>query len=227
MNKDEQYLLKVENLAKSFQLENQKIDILSKVNFQLERGKIHALIGPSGSGKSTLLTMLAGIDLPDRGDIYFNETNLTALSSAKRHAFRAKNIGFVFQQFHLIDHYTALENAALFLEMMDDDKAEEKASSLLKEMGLEQRMNHFPTQLSGGENQRVAIARAMVYGPELIIADEPTGSLDLKTGQVITDLLFKLVREKNKTLLLVTHNEELAKQVDHLFEVKEGRICDV
>jgi putative ABC transport system ATP-binding protein len=175
-------------------------------------GEIIALVGQSGSGKSTLLTLLAGLDSPSSGSIVLNGQDMQKLSEEQLSTFRARNIGIIFQQFHLMSHLTALENVSLPLDLFRDPGAATKAEEALRQVGLGKRMTHFPHQLSGGECQRVAIARAMVVRPSILLADEPTGNLDNSTGAYVSDMIFDLVREHGMTLLFVTHNEQLAKR---------------
>ncbi|HWK54268.1 MAG TPA: ABC transporter ATP-binding protein, partial [Hyphomicrobiales bacterium] len=177
----------------------------------------------SGSGKSTLLTLLAGLDAPTSGSIILNGQNLQALSEEQLSKFRARNIGIIFQQFHLMSHLTALENVSLPLDLFHDAQAAAKAEQALEQVGLGKRKTHFPHQMSGGECQRVAIARAMVVRPAILLADEPTGNLDSKTGAYVSDMIFDLVREHGMTMLFVTHNEELAKRCAREQRLQDGR----
>jgi putative ABC transport system ATP-binding protein len=205
-------IVNISGLEKSFKQGSDKISVIKNFNLSIEPGQTLAILGPSGSGKSTLLSLLAGLDQPDSGQIEIVGENLTQLSEEQLTLFRAKNLGIVFQQYHLFAHLTALENVMLALEILGYPSPETEAKAALTAVGLQHRTHHFPHQLSGGENQRVAIARAFAIKPKLLLADEPSGSLDSKTGEQVMDLLFSLVKEKQTTLVLVTHNEELAQR---------------
>jgi putative ABC transport system ATP-binding protein len=183
-----------------------------------------AIVGASGSGKSTLLGLLAGLDLPSEGSIRLAGRSLTALNEDGRAALRARHVGFVFQSFQLLANLTALENVMLPLELAGEVDARTPAKAILERVGLTHRLKHYPRQLSGGEQQRVALARAFVTAPRILFADEPTGNLDSRTGQHIIDLLFELNREKNTTLVLVTHDEALASRCARLIHLEAGRI---
>lgn len=210
-------------LKKSYRQGETKIEALRGVSAKAESGELVAILGASGSGKSTLLGLLAGLDLPDEGKVLIHGTDLYQLSDADRTAYRAKHIGIVFQQFHLLPHLTALENVALPLEILGNPNLE-RATELLRSVGLGSRMDHTPSQLSGGECQRVAIARSLITSPQLLLADEPSGNLDSETAQSVMDLFFRTVREKKITCFLVTHNEELAKKCDRILRLQGGMI---
>ncbi len=184
------------------------------------------MVGVSGAGKSTLLAMLAGLDEPSAGQVWLNDTEITALDEDGRAVARAEHVGFVFQSFHLIPSLTALENVMLPLELAGRENAESEALSVLTKVGLLQRKGHYPRQLSGGEKQRVAIARAFVTRPAVLFADEPTGNLDSKTGGLIIDLLFDLNKESGTTLVLVTHDISMAERCDRTIHIESGRILD-
>jgi putative ABC transport system ATP-binding protein len=205
-------MLQMINVSKSFQQGDQFIQVLNEFQLDLKAGETLALLGPSGSGKSTLLSLLAGLDRPDSGSVIIDHQHLNQMDEEQLTAFRGANIGIIFQQFHLFPHLTALENVMLPLEILDQQKAAEKAADALEKVGLQHRLQHFPHQMSGGENQRIAIARAFVIKPRILLADEPSGSLDQKTGDQVMDLLFNLVQKEKTTLILVTHNESLAKR---------------
>ena len=209
-------MLKVEKIKKTYRQAGKDISLLNHLSFELKQGESLSIVGPSGCGKSTLITLVAGLDQPDQGKIFINNTDITSLTESQKTNIRASSIGIVFQQFHLIPHLNALENVRLPLEIKGDHNVKEKALKELKKVGLSHRVHHMPKQLSGGEKQRVGIARATVNRPALILADEPTGSLDKDHGQVIIDLLFSLVKEYKSMLVLVTHNEKLAKKTDHI-----------
>lgn len=205
-------ILEVNKLFKRFETaaSHEPIEVLMDLNLAVEAGETVAILGQSGSGKSTLLSLLAGLDSPSSGEILLTGQNMQELSEEQLAKFRAKNIGIIFQQFHLMSHLTALENVSLPLDLFKDTGATEKAREALDQVGLSHRMDHFPHQLSGGECQRVAIARAMVVRPKILLADEPTGNLDNATGELISKMIFDLVEQHKMTLLFVTHNENLA-----------------
>jgi putative ABC transport system ATP-binding protein len=205
-------ILEIKDLCKNFQTAAnlEPIEVLKNLNLEMELGETLAILGQSGSGKSTLLTLLAGLDSPTSGSILLNDQDMQQLNEEQLSKFRALNIGIIFQQFHLMSHLTALENVSLPLDLFKDADAIPKANTALEQVGLSERKDHFPHQLSGGESQRVAIARAMVVRPSILLADEPTGNLDSATGEYITDMIFELVKAHQMTLLFVTHNEHLA-----------------
>jgi putative ABC transport system ATP-binding protein len=208
------------NVSKKFEQGSKVINVLDKVNFELkEKGNI-ALVGRSGSGKSTFLSLLAGLDRPSSGEVRLEGETISNMNEADMTKFRAKNIGIVFQNFHLIPNFTALENILLPLEVLKIKDAKQKALDILNLVGLGERANHFPSQLSGGECQRVAIARASVTNPKIILADEPSGNLDPETGDQVMGTLFETAKKLNQTLILVTHDMELAKKCDAIYELK-------
>jgi putative ABC transport system ATP-binding protein len=213
--------LHVTNLHKSYQQSGQKIDVLKGLTLKIATGSVVAIVGQSGSGKSTLLSLLSGLDSSDSGSIAIDGVELGSLSERERTAFRAKKIGIVFQQFHLMSHLTALENVELAKSI---SHSEQDSVSLLADVGLGHRLKHFPSELSGGENQRVAIARALVIRPSLLLADEPSGNLDEKTGRKVMDILFNQVRKTKTTTVLVTHNQELAQMCDQVFKLENGTL---
>ena len=203
-------MIEVGNISKQVTTAEGTLNILDKINLSLASGKSLAIVGPSGSGKSTLLGILAGLDLPSSGSVRLNGQDITAMDEEGRAAVRAKHVGFVFQSFHLLPGLTALENVALPLELQGDREALTTAAYFLQRVGLNHRTTHYPRQLSGGEQQRVAVARAFACRPTILFADEPTGNLDTGTGEKINDLLFELNREEGTTLVLVTHELNLA-----------------
>lgn len=214
--------ISVRNLKKNFIQGKNIIKVLDDVSLEIHSGEIIALLGKSGSGKSTLLSLLAGLERPDFGSIFFDQSDLTKLSEEALCEWRSKSLGIVFQQFNLIPHLTALENVLLPLEINgQDDK--KKALDWLSLVGLEDRVDHFPSMLSGGEQQRVAIARALVFGPPMLLADEPTGNLDIETGKKVIETLFNIVREKKITMIIVTHDEELALKADRIVRLTGGK----
>ena len=200
------------------------LQILDDVSLSIERSSSLAIVGASGSGKSTLLSLLAGLDLPSSGQIILAGEDLTALNEDQRATLRGREVGFVFQSFQLLDSLTALENVMLPLELAGRSDARERAGELLQRVGLEARRQHYPQQLSGGEQQRVAIARAFASEPSILFADEPTGNLDAATGERISDLLFALNRERGTTLVLVTHDAQLADRCQHAVRMQAGRL---
>ncbi len=197
--------------------------ILDHVSLDILAGETIAIVGVSGAGKSTLLGLLAGLDVPSGGQVWLNDTEITALDEDGRAALRAKNVGFVFQSFHLLPSLTALENVMLPLELTGVVHAAGIALAALRTVGLEQRQGHYPHQLSGGEKQRVAIARAFVVRPAVLFADEPTGNLDQLTGERVINLLFELNRDAGTTLLLVTHDVSLASRCSRVLYMDAGR----
>lgn len=216
--------LNISNVKKSYGLGESKIEVLKGINLKIEEGETLALTGKSGSGKSTLLSLLAGLDTIDGGDIIIDGINISKMSEKDLSHFRAKNLGIIFQQFHLVSTLTALENILLPLELLKSSHAIEKAKNLLESVGLSHRSDHLPFELSGGECQRVAIARALAIGPSLILADEPSGNLDEETGSKVMDLLFKMVKESKTTLILVTHDHDLAKRCSRIVHLEHGSI---
>jgi putative ABC transport system ATP-binding protein len=194
------------------------------VSFDIAKGETVAITGASGAGKSTLLAMLAGLDLPTAGHLWLDGQDLTTLSEDGRAQLRAQRVGFVFHSFHLIPALTALENVLLPLELAQRANAHAQAREALARVGLAPRVDHYPRQLSGGEQQRVALARAFVIGPAVLFADEPTGNLDANTGQRIIDLMFEMNRSAHTTLVLVTHEQELAARCDRILHMHAGRL---
>lgn len=216
-------LVSAADLHKAYPLpEAGQVAVLSGAAFSLAAGATLAVTGQSGSGKSTLIALLAGLDTPDRGTIAVNGTELTGLDEAAMTRFRASHLGIVFQQFHLLPHLSAVENIRLPLELLGRQPDEEAIATLLDQVGLTPRRHHLPGQLSGGECQRVAIARALAVKPLLLLADEPTGNLDAATGREIADLLFRLVDRERMTMIVVTHNPELAGRCTRQLELARG-----
>lgn len=217
-------ILNVDSLQKSYQQGVKKIEVIKNLSLSLDKGRTLAILGQSGSGKSTLLSLLSGLDQPDSGSVTLDGTNLTQMSEEELTQLRAKKIGIIFQNFHLLPHLSALENVALSLEILKLDNPFESASKWIERVGLGERKDHFPDQLSGGEKQRVAIARALAINPDVILADEPSGSLDEDTGNKVMDLIFGLVKEEQSTLILVTHNKELAKNCERTVHLVGGKL---
>ena len=217
-------IIEVFNLHKTVDMGGVPLQILDDISFQVHKGESLAIVGASGSGKSTLLGLMAGLDLPSKGRISFAGKDLTKLTEDERADIRLLNVGFVFQSFQLMPGLTALENVMLPLELLNKENAKEAATQILKRVGLDARTNHFPRQLSGGEQQRVALARAFVAEPSVLFADEPTGNLDSKTGQRVIDLLFELNKEKKTTLILVTHEMNLASRCQKILTLEAGQL---
>ena len=217
-------LLRAEKLGMSFQGPEGEIHLFDDLDLTIGHGESVAVLGASGSGKSTLLGLLAGLDVPTRGRVLLAGEDLTALSEDGRARVRSRMLGFVFQAFHLLTGLTALENVMLPLELRGDPRVAERSRAALDQVGLGPRLGHYPRQLSGGEQQRVAIARAFVTGPRLLMADEPTGNLDQETGHRVSDLLFQLNAEMGTTLLLVTHDAELARRCDRVLRLDQGSL---
>lgn len=217
-------MLSVSELTKQVPTHSGDLTILNNISFAVSEGESVAIVGASGSGKSTLLSLMAGLDTPTSGKVILSDENITELDEDQRADFRARNVGFVFQSFHLLSTLTALENVALPLELKNGKKASEKAAELLERVGLGDRLDHYPKQMSGGEQQRVAIARAFAAEPAILFADEPTGNLDTETGQKIIDILFEMNHSKGTTLLLVTHDLKLAERCDRQLELSSGQL---
>ena len=216
-------LLEINQLYKSFpQADHGQIDVLKNINLEIHEGETVAVVGQSGSGKSTLLSLMAGLDRQTTGSLRLRDKEISEMSEVKLTQFRAENIGIIFQQFYLMPHLTALENVSLPLEMFGYEDYLNRAKEALEQVGLSDREQHFPHQLSGGESQRVAIARAVVARPSILLADEPTGNLDNETGVQVANLLFDLVRTTGMTLLLVTHNTEMAKRCSRQLTLQFG-----
>lgn len=219
-------ILSVENLSKTFTSGNKELTVLKDITFSVEKGISCAIVGPSGSGKTTLLGLCAGLDKPSSGDVILNDQKISALKESELSAIRNEQIGFVFQSFQLIPTLTALENVMVPIELrgLAYKEVEQKAVELLDKVGLKDRITHYPTQLSGGEQQRVGLARAFIHKPDVLFADEPTGNLDGDTGTQIEDLLFELNKDEGTTLIIVTHDRELASKCNRIIELKSGVI---
>ena len=224
MDDDTTVVLAAEGLGKQVSSPEGTLAILADVTLSIRRGETVAIIGASGAGKSTLLALLAGLDEPTAGRALLAGNDLTQLDEDGRAAVRAGHVGFVFQSFHLVPSLTALENVMLPLELAGRRDARETAKEVLAGVGLAARVGHYPRQLSGGEQQRVAIARAFVGKPDVLFADEPTGNLDAATGEKIIDLLFGLNKATQTTLVLVTHDRQLAARCDRIIQLEAGRV---
>ena len=217
-------LLQFSDVHLQYQNGQNLTEVIKGISFTINQNERLAIVGKSGSGKTSLLMLMAGLEKPTSGSIKFQEKELTSYTEDQLTDFRKQNIGIVFQSFYLIPSYTALENVALSLEINFQKNALIQAEEILVDLGLKDRLHHFPSQLSGGEQQRVAIARAIINKPELILADEPTGNLDEENSQVIADLLFNVSQKYQKSLCLVTHDLELAKKCDRLMKIDNGTI---
>ena len=218
-------MLKLQSLKKSYEQGSQKVDIFENLNFHVKVGQRVAIMGKSGSGKSTLLSLISGIIKPDSGDIILNSIFYKDLKESQLNDFRATNIGFVFQNFHLVSYLNALENVMLPAKVCGISNPKEKAIELLKSVGLSHRLDHLPGQLSGGEKQRVAIARALIHNPKIILADEPSGNLDEETGIAVMDKLFELIEKNNTTLILVTHSKDVANRCEKTYVLIHGNLA--
>jgi putative ABC transport system ATP-binding protein len=214
--------LKISNLRKTYSQGSEKLTILNHLNLQVNTSEVVAVVGASGSGKSTFLSLVAGLDYFDEGDIEINNQSIKNLKREQITKFRAENIGFIFQQFHLISHLTAFENITLPLEILGREFQDEDILKALENVGLGHRAKHKPTEMSGGECQRLALARGLITRPSLLLADEPSGNLDSETGEKVMSLFFEQVRATKTTTVLVTHDLELAERCDRMFVLKNG-----
>lgn len=219
-------ILNVQNLKKSYSSGSKKLTVLQDISFDIEEKETFAIVGPSGSGKTTLLGLCAGLDEADEGSIELCGIRLNDLNEDQRALLRNQKVGFVFQDFQLIPTLTALENVAVPLELRGDKKAVETGRELLTKVGLGDRFDHYPSQLSGGEQQRVALARAFSNRPSILFADEPTGNLDEETGKKVVELLIELNKEAGTTLVIVTHDLELAQKTQRILRLKGGKILE-
>lgn len=219
-------ILNVHQLEKSYSSGSKTLKVLQDISFEVEEQKTFAIVGPSGSGKTTLLGLCAGLDSPDSGSINLCGSELSALGEDERALLRNRHIGFVFQDFQLLPTLSALENVAVPLELQGNKNASKIGKDLLEKVGLGDRIHHYPSQLSGGEQQRVALARAFSTKPAVLFADEPTGNLDAETGEKVEELLFDLNKESGTTLIIVTHDIELANKTQHILRLKGGRIVE-
>lgn len=215
-------MIKTENLCKTYGTGDNSVTALKNASLTIEDGELIAIIGKSGSGKTTLLNLLGCLDTATSGKIYFNDTEITSFNDSSAADFRLNHIGFVFQFFDLLPELTAAENILFPARLAK--KSTEKYQEIVDELGLTERVNHYPSQLSGGQQQRTAIARAMINDPEILLCDEPTGNLDERSGQEVMDLLLKMNREQNKTILIVTHDPEIAAQCQRKIEISDGEI---
>ena len=217
-------ILSLQQVSKTYQSGSRKLTVLDQVTFSIQAGETISIVGPSGSGKTTLLGLCAGLDSSSTGSVVLNGEALERLNEDQRAAVRSRDVGFIFQNFQLLPTLTALENVMVPLELKKRTNAKEKAMELLEKVGLKDRATHYPTQLSGGEQQRVSIARAFANAPKILFADEPTGNLDTETGAMIENLIFDLNKEQGTTLVLVTHDLELAAKTQRIVHIKGGKI---
>ncbi len=217
-------ILAVQNLSKTYLSGSNSLTVLDDVSFSIEAGDTFSIVGPSGSGKTTLLGLCAGLDKPSSGTVALHDTQLQALSEDERAQIRNEHVGFIFQNFQLISTLTALENVMVPMELRREKNIKKQAMQLLDRVGLGERHSHYPTQLSGGEQQRVSLARAFSNKPKILFADEPTGNLDDETSEKVVRLIFDLNREAGTTLVLVTHDMELAEKTQRIIKIKGGKI---
>ena len=217
-------LYELDNINLNYNVNGNNIRVLKNINFEIKKNERVALIGESGSGKTSLLMLMSGLENPSAGSIIFENENFSLISEKQKTAIRKKKIGLVFQQFYLIPNYTALENVMFPMQINKIKNEKEKATLILSEIGLEKRKNNLPSELSGGEQQRVAIARAISFNPEVILADEPTGNLDRKNTELVSNLLLNYSKKKKISLFLVTHNINLAKKCDRVINLFDGQI---
>ncbi|NND60110.1 MAG: ABC transporter ATP-binding protein [Gammaproteobacteria bacterium] len=219
-------MIAINELSMSYPLEDGSLDVLVKVNMQIAEAETVAIVGPSGSGKTTLLILLAGLEEPSAGTITIDGEDITGLDADALADLRRDKLGIVFQSFHLVPSLTALGNVSLPMEIAGREHARDRAHQLLERVGLAERAHHYPSQLSGGEQQRVAIARALANAPRVLLADEPTGNLDINTGARIIEALFDLNAESRSTMVLVTHDTEIARRCQRVFHLDNGRLVE-
>jgi putative ABC transport system ATP-binding protein len=217
-------LLELKQITLNYKNYNTSVEVIKGINLSIKNGEKVAVVGKSGSGKTSLIMLMAGLEKPTTGEIIFDEQVISNFNEDQLADIRKKKIGIVFQSFYLIPNYTALENVALILEINGIEKSKEKAEELLVQFGLQDRLHHFPTQLSGGEQQRVAIARSMAVQPKLILADEPTGNLDTENSDKISELLFEYANKNNSSFVLVTHDLKFAERCDRVIKIEDGQI---
>ena len=217
-------ILKITGLEKTYNSGSKELTVLKNISFEVEKGQTFSIVGTSGSGKTTLLGLCAGLDEPTSGKVELCGQDLAELNEDHRAQLRNKEVGFIFQNFQLLPTLTALENVSVPLELQGDKKAVEKSKALLKKVGLDKRHDHYPSQLSGGEQQRVALARAFSNAPSILFADEPTGNLDEETGEKVIQLLLELNKEAGTTLVIISHDLDLANRTQHILRLKGGQI---
>lgn len=219
-------MLEVKNLHKTYSSGNKEVNVLKDINFKIDKGEIVSIVGPSGSGKTTLLGLCAGLDKATSGSVILSNQSLEPLNEDERAALRNQEVGFIFQNFQLIPTLTALENVMVPLELRGESGTAKRSMELLEKVGLADRHDHYPTQLSGGEQQRVSLARAFSNNPKILFADEPTGNLDEETGKKVEDLLFQLNKESGTTLVIVTHDLNLAAKTNRVIKLKGGKLIE-
>lgn len=219
-------MLVAKDLTKEYRSGDHALAVLKDVSFSIPQGALVSIVGPSGSGKTTLLGLLAGLDTPSRGQVLYDAVDITTLNEDQRARLRGERVGFIFQSFQLIPTLTAVENVQVPLELRGEPDAGRRARALLARVGLADRLDHFPTQLSGGEQQRVAVARAFVNAPRILFADEPTGNLDSETGAKIVQLIEELNRESGSTVVIVTHDPSLAARTSRIIRLSDGRVVE-
>ena len=217
-------LLELKQLTLNYKNYNTSVEVIKGIDLKINSSEKVAVVGKSGSGKTSLIMLMAGLEQPTSGEIIFDQQLISTLNEDQLADIRKKKIGIVFQSFYLIPNYTALENVSLILEINSMDNSKQKAEELLIQFGLKDRLHHFPTQLSGGEQQRVAIARSMAVNPKLILADEPTGNLDSENSQMISNLLFDYANKNQSSFVLVTHDLKFAEKCDHIIKIEDGTI---
>lgn len=217
-------ILKIDGLRKTYTSGSKELTVLQNVSFEVEKGQTFSIVGPSGSGKTTLLGLCAGLDVPDSGRVELCGQDISALNEDERAQLRNREVGFIFQNFQLLPTLTALENVSVPLELQGAKNASDYAAELLEKVGLAARMDHYPSQLSGGEQQRVALARAFSNTPSILFADEPTGNLDEETGEKVIQLLFELNKEAGTTLVIISHDLDLARRTQQILRLKGGQI---
>ena len=217
-------LYTLDNINLNYQLNGNDIKVLKNINFEIKKNERVAIVGESGSGKTSLLMLMSGLENPSKGSLIFENKDFSKISEEQKTTIRKKKIGLVFQQFYLIPNYTALENVMFPMQINKIKNEKEKASLILSDIGLDNRKNNLPSELSGGEQQRVAIARAISFNPEVILADEPTGNLDIKNTELVSNLLLNYTKKKKISLFLVTHNINLAKKCDRVINLFDGQI---
>ncbi|MBU0457080.1 MAG: ABC transporter ATP-binding protein [Nanoarchaeota archaeon] len=222
-------VIQLKNVHKTYHIGEVSLEVLKGINLEVKKGEFVVIVGPSGSGKSTLMNQVGILDIPTNGSILLGGQDISKLSESDLAQLRGRKIGFIFQQFNLISTLTALENVILptIFQNMSVEERTAKSENLLKQVGLGDRMNHRPNELSGGQQQRVAIARALINNPEIVLADEPTGNLDSKSGQQVMDLLAKLHTQEKKTIILITHDIELVRYAQKIVHIKDGEIVKI
>ena len=226
MDSRKNYVVSVRDIYKNYFIGKNELEVLKRITFDVKRGEIVCIIGPSGVGKSTLLNILGTLDKPTKGKVYIDSEEVTGLNENELSSFRNKKIGFIFQFHHLLPEFTALENIMMpgVIGKNDREEIKDRAERLLREVGLGARMEHKPSELSGGELQRVAFARALINNPSIVLADEPTGNLDRLNSEKLHEIIWSLCKEKKQTFLLVTHNEKLSEKADRIIELFDGKI---